>query len=103
LRGRTGPFDGIGNVFTTVEPLAGWRRVEPRQRRTAVDFAQQMRWLVDDAYPEAEAELIRIVVENCNTQNLASPYTAFRLQKRGAWLGSAFSLECRRPRSAPAV
>jgi hypothetical protein len=88
-------------VFTTVEPLAGWRRVEPRQRRTAVDFAQQMRWLVDEAYPEAE--LIRIVVENCNTQNLASPYAAFRLQKRSAWLGSAFWLEYRRPRSAPAV
>ena len=41
--------NGTGNVFTTVEPLAGWRHVEVTQRRTAVDFAQQMRWLMDKA------------------------------------------------------
>ncbi len=30
--------DGTGNVFTTVEPLAGWRHVEVTQRRTTLDF-----------------------------------------------------------------
>jgi hypothetical protein len=41
--------NGTGNVFTTVEPQAGWRHVEVTQRRTALDFAQQMRWLVDES------------------------------------------------------
>lgn len=32
--------NGTGNVFTTVEPLAGWRHLEVTERRTAVDFAR---------------------------------------------------------------
>ena len=41
--------NGTGNVFITVEPLAGWRHVEVTERRTTLDFARQMRWLVDEA------------------------------------------------------
>jgi hypothetical protein len=66
---------GVGNVFTTVEPLAGWRHVEVTEHRTAVDFAQQMRWLVDEAYPQAE--VIRVVLDNLNTHATASLYAAF--------------------------
>ena len=33
-----------------------------RERRTAVDFAHQMRWLVDEAYPDAE--VVRLVLDN---------------------------------------
>ena len=67
--------NGVGNIFTTVEPLAGWRHVEVTERRTAVDFAHQMRWLVDEAYPDAE--LIRVVLDNLNTHTTASLYAAF--------------------------
>jgi hypothetical protein len=79
--GRPRRFDyeyqrnGVGNVFTTVEPLAGWRHVEVTARRTAIDFAQQMRWLVDEAYPDAQ--LIRVVLDNLNTHAAASLYAAF--------------------------
>ena len=38
----------------TCEPLAGWRHVAVTERRTMEDFAHQMRWLADAAYPEAE-------------------------------------------------
>jgi hypothetical protein len=48
-------------AFTTVEPLAGWRHVEVTERRTAVDFAHQMQWLVDQAYPDAK--VIRVVLD----------------------------------------
>ena len=41
------------------EPKGGWRHVEVTERRTAVDFAHQMRWLVDEAYPDAE--VVRLV------------------------------------------
>ena len=54
--------NGTGNVFTTIEPRTGWRHVEVTQRRTTLDFAQQMRWLVDEAYPQAE--LIQVVLDN---------------------------------------
>ena len=44
--------EGTRNLFMACEPLAGWRHVVVTGRRTAVDFAQQMRWLVDEAYPD---------------------------------------------------
>ena len=57
------------------EPKGGWRHVEVTGRRTAVDFAQQMKWLVDEAYPEAT--VIRLVLDNLNTHKLGSLYEAF--------------------------
>ncbi len=77
------------------------------------DFAHQMRWLVDEAYPEAEK--IRVVLDNLNTHRPASLYQAFapaearrvlkRLEfhytpKHGSWLNmaeiefSVFSKQC---------
>jgi hypothetical protein len=67
--------NGTCNVFATLEPLAGWRHVDVTAHRTAVDFAHQMRWLVDDAYPDAER--IRVVLDNLNTHTPASLYAAF--------------------------
>ena len=45
------------------------------ERRTAVDFAHQMRWLVDEAYPDAQ--VVRLVLDNLNTHKLGSLYEAF--------------------------
>ena len=45
------------------------------ERRTAVDFAHLMRWLVDEAYPDAE--VLRLVMDNLNTHQLGSLYEAF--------------------------
>ena len=44
--------EGARNLFLAGEPLAGWWQVEVTERRTMQYFAQQMRWLVDEAYPE---------------------------------------------------
>ena len=57
--------EGTRNLFLACEPLAGWRQVAVTQRRTMQDFAQQMRWLVDEAYPEVE--VVRVVLDNLNT------------------------------------
>ena len=54
--------EGTRNLFLACEPLAGWRQVAVTERRTMQDFAQQMRWLVDEAYPEAE--VVRVVLDN---------------------------------------
>jgi hypothetical protein len=67
--------EGTANLFITVEPLAGRREVTVTERRTAKDFADQMRRLCDEWYPEAVT--IRVVLDNLNTHSPASLFTAF--------------------------
>ena len=62
--------EGTRNLFLACEPLAGWRHVAVTERRTMQDFAHQMRWLVDEAYPEVET--VRAVLDNLNTHRPAS-------------------------------
>ena len=93
---------GTRNLFLTCEPKAGWREVAITQRRTMQDFAHQMRWLVDAAYPDVP--VIRLVLDNLNTHRVASLYETFpapearRIAKRlefhytpkhGSWLNMA--------------
>ena len=66
---------GTRNIFLTCEPLAGWRHVAITERRTMEDFAHQMRWLVDEAYPDAP--VVRVVLDNLNTHRMASLYETF--------------------------
>ena len=79
--GRVARYDteyqrnGTRNLFMICEPKGGWRHVEVTERRTAVDFAHQMRWLVEEAYPDAE--VVRLVLDNLNTHKLGSLYEAF--------------------------
>lgn len=67
--------NGTANLFMFVEPQAGWRHVAVTERRTKVDFAYQMRWLVDERYPNAK--MIRITLDNLNTHQPSSLYEAF--------------------------
>lgn len=66
---------GTANIFMTVEPLAGWRHVDATEQRTTLDFAAQMKQLVDDRYPGAAC--IRIILDNLNTHKPASLYAAY--------------------------
>jgi len=66
---------GKANLFLSVEPLAGKRRVRVTQRHTSPDFAHQLRCLVDEDYPEAE--VIVWVVDNLNTHTPACLYRTF--------------------------
>jgi hypothetical protein len=56
---------GTRNLFLFVEPKAGKRHVLVTRRRTKVDFAYAMRYLVDVLYPVAE--WIDVVLDNLNT------------------------------------
>lgn len=67
--------NGTRNLFIFCEPQAGWRHLDVTKRRTKQDFAHQMKWLVEERYPQAE--LIRIVMDNLNTHKWASLYEAF--------------------------
>lgn len=66
---------GTANLFMIFEPLAGRRRVMVTERRTAVDFANVIRDLVDKDY--ADAEKIVLVMDNLNTHKPSSLYEAF--------------------------
>lgn len=94
--------EGTRNVFMCVEPKGAYRHVEVTERRTKLDFAEQMRRLVDEEYPEAD--VIRVVLDHLNTHTGASLYEAFapcearrilrRLEfhhtpKHGSWLNQA--------------
>jgi hypothetical protein len=67
--------NGTANLFMISEPLLGWRAVRVTERRTAVDFAEVVRWLVEEVHEEAEK--IVLVMDNLNTHKLASLYEAF--------------------------
>ena len=56
-------------------PLEGWRRVEVTDRRTRTDWAEVVRKLVDEDYPNKER--IVLVMDNLNTHHPASLYEAF--------------------------
>jgi len=66
---------GTANLFMAVAPLRGWRQVTVTERRTKLDFAAQMKLLVDVHYPEAER--VRVVLDNLNTHKPGSLYEAF--------------------------
>jgi hypothetical protein len=94
--------NGTANLFMICEPLAGWRHVMVTERRTAVDFAEVLRWLAEDVY--GEAEKVVLVMDNLNTHKLASLYEALEPEqarriaerfevhhtpKHGSWLNVA--------------
>jgi hypothetical protein len=94
--------EGTANLFMMVEPLAGWRHVAVTERRTKVDFAEAVRWLVEERYPDVE--YVRIVLDNLNTHGPAALYEAFPAErarsiaarvefhhtpKHGSWLNMA--------------
>jgi transposase len=67
--------NGVANLFMIFEPLKSQRQVKVTDRRTKKDFAECMRQLVDDIYPDAEQ--IILVMDNLNTHKKASLYEAF--------------------------
>ena len=81
--------EGTCALFMLFEPLAGKRRVLVRDRRTCQDYAQVVRYLCDQMYPEVEQ--VVLVQDNLNTHGPHSLYAAFapqearRLMERIEW------------------
>jgi hypothetical protein len=57
--------NGTANLFMLFAPLEGWRHVEVTDRRTAVDYANVLKYLSDTLLPNAKK--IRLVQDNLNT------------------------------------
>ncbi len=104
---------GSCSIFMFTEPLGQWREAHALPHRTSEDWANQVKWLIDDVYPDVEK--IVLVMDNLNTHTTASLYkafppdVAFRLSqkleihytpKHGSWLDiaeielSALTIQC---------
>ena len=66
---------GMANLFMVFEPLAGARRLEVTERKTNRDFAQLVRRLVDEWYPQADR--VVLVLDNLSTHSPAALYETF--------------------------
>jgi hypothetical protein len=105
--------NGTASIFLFNEPLNGWRKVNPRKQRKKVDWAHEVRELLETDYPNARK--IILVCDNLNTHTIGAFYAAFppveasklvkRLEihhtpKHGSWLNiaeielSALSRQC---------
>lgn len=94
--------NGTAEIFIEVEPLTGRRHVGVSAHRARVDWAQWIKGMLDERYPEATR--VRLVVDNLNTHTIASLYETFPPQqaralaerldihytpKHGSWLNIA--------------
>jgi hypothetical protein len=66
--------EGVANLFMISEPLLGWRHVRVTDRRTAKDFAEVLRWVVEDLHPDAQK--VVLVTDNLNVHDPGSLYEA---------------------------
>lgn len=93
---------GTCSIFAFIEPLGGRHHTSVREHRTAVDWAEEIKYMVDEMYPEAEK--IILVMDNLNTHKPSSLYKAFNPEevrriikkleihytpKHGSWLDIA--------------
>ncbi len=93
---------GTASIFLFCEPLSGWREVSVRDRRTKVDWAQEVERLLRTRY--APAETVTLVCDNLNTHTKGAFYEAFEPEsarqlvrrldfrhahKHGSWLNIA--------------
>ena len=113
---------GSCSIFMFTEPLGAWREAHALPQRRTEEWAHQMKWLIDEVYPNVEK--IVLVMDNLNTHTIASfykvfsPEEAFRLTqkleihytpKHGSWLDiaeielSALSLQCLENKRIPTI
>ena len=94
--------NGTCSIFAFVEPLGGKHHIRVHEHRTAIDWANEIKYLSDEMFPDAEK--IILVMDNLNTHKASSLYKAFpptearriikRLEihytpKHGSWLNMA--------------
>lgn len=93
---------GTCSIFVFTEPLVGQTYAHARDRRTKIDWAGEIRWLLEERYPSVPKVLL--VMDNLNTHVISALYEAFpaahartlvrRLEvhytpKHGSWLNIA--------------
>jgi hypothetical protein len=93
---------GVCNIFLANEPLAGFRTVKITDRKCKVDWAEFIKEIADEHYPEAE--IITLVMDNLGTHTPGALYERYKpaeakrildrfefvfTPKHGSWLDMA--------------
>lgn len=73
--------EGVRSLLLFYNPLEGWRRIGCRESRTRADWAEEVRQLLEQDYPQAET--VTLVCDNLNTHSLASLYHRFDAETAG--------------------
>jgi len=73
---------GTSSIFVFTEVLAGWRHVSAREHRTAVDWADEICYLLEECYPDKEK--IILIMDNLNTHAVSSLYKRYTPEKARA-------------------
>jgi hypothetical protein len=73
---------GTANIFMFTEPLAGWREVAVRERKTKLDWAAEMARLLEGRY--AHCAKVILVCDNLNTHTKGAFYEAFEPERARA-------------------
>jgi hypothetical protein len=73
---------GTQSIFCFFDPNRGWRRMAVGDSRTAVDWAEQVRVLLEEDYPGARK--VKLVCDNLNTHTTAALYEAFPAEQARA-------------------
>ncbi len=94
--------NGVAHLLLFYAPFENWRRIQVADNHTACEWAEGVRRLVEEDYPNANK--ITLVMDNLNTHNGASLYKAFTPElarslldklefvytpKHGSWLNMA--------------
>lgn len=95
---------GVADLFLLFEPLQGKRYIQVEKQRRRIEWAQVMKSLADELYPEAER--IVVVIDNLNTHTPEAFYQVYEPEearrliqrfefhftpKHGSWLNMAKS------------
>lgn len=94
--------NGVAHLLLFYAPFENWRRIQVADNHAACEWAEGVRRLVEEDYPNAEK--ITLVMDNLNTHSGASLYKAFAPEharallnklefvytpKHGSWLNMA--------------
>lgn len=69
----------VANIFMFFDCHNGWRKAKATENKKSEDFAQCMKELVDEHYPDAEK--IHVVMDNYCTHKAGSLYKAFKAEE----------------------
>jgi hypothetical protein len=70
---------GVRALFMFFNPVRGWRRISSRESRTRLEWAEEIKTLLDVDYPQAPK--VKLVCDNLNTHHIASLYEAFSAEE----------------------
>jgi hypothetical protein len=79
-------YKRLGTVdnFMFFRPLGNWRRVSVRDRKTQLDFAEEIAKLLDEDFPDAD--VVVLIMDNFSTHKIGALYERFPAERARAYV-----------------